>query len=440
METKKKVVWKYSDKLGENSGFGEVYKAKKVINDIEQSEEYALKKLVKLDDDSIERFKREVRYLIKLDHPRIVKCEGSRLSSEPYFYTMKKYNMSLSDVQPTLSEELSRLKVIYNNILDGLEYLHSEGYYHRDLKPGNVLLNSDNDLVLCDLGLCVNPLIERGERLTRTYIAGGSEYYCSPEQFVSLKYVDHRTDIYSFGKMLYEAFTGDTPRVLQINQLPPAIQYIVRKCTQEEVNDRFDSVATLKVHFNTAMDILTQEDDENDLLQIINELNELDMFDLIINSTLIDKLASSITKVEEEEELHEYMMKISEDAYSSLYDKYQDLTKNLIRKFIGYIDSQGWPYSYTDTLADKYKVLFDVATDIDTKELLLKSLLNLGESHNRWYVMGVFVGMLYSVEDEGMGYSIYHTLSDEEYNLNRVANNVNIDFSSLLPILKRLFK
>lgn len=434
------LKWNTYSKIGETSGFGEVYEARKIVNGIEQPGNFALKKLTKTDEDSIERFKREVRYLDKLDHPRIVKCEGYGLQAEPYFYTMARYKTSLSSIQNSLANDLFRLKTIYNNILEGIEYLHIEGYYHRDLKPGNVLLNSDNDLVLCDLGLCVNPLIERGVRITRTYMAGGSEYYSSPEQDDSLKRVDHRTDIYSFGKMLYEAFTGTRPRVLDMNQLPPAIQFVIRKCTKESPSERFDSISLVKQHFNNAMDILIAGDQVNDLLQIIDELNKFDVFDFIANeSVLIDKLADSLSRVDDDQYLHENIMKINSEVYYNLYDKYPDLTKRITHIFIEDINNQNWPFSYTDTLAIKYREIFKNIDDIDIKEKLLLSILNLGANHNRWYVMGVFIELLYTIVDEGDAHSIYHTLSSESYALDRVLSNINIDFDKLHSVLKKLF-
>ncbi len=435
-----KRVWNTYGKLGEESGFGEVFLAKKIVNDIEQPEEYAFKKLVQLDSDSIERFKREVAYLKQLDHPRIIKCEGSNLSKEPYFYTMKKYNMSLTQIQSSLSSDYNRLKLIYNKILEGIEYLHDEGYYHRDLKPGNVLLNNDNDLVLCDLGLCINPLAERGGRLTRTFMAIGSEYYCSPEQKESLKKVDHRTDIYSFGKMVYEAFTGTKPSVLDLNQVPPAIQYVIRKCTEDQRSDRFDSVTSLKRHFNIAMDLLTESESNTDLLELINDLNTYDDLDYILDTTSkVDKLADNLSKYTDDEELHETIMKINSTVIKNLFDKYPVVMNKVLKKFIKHTSSHGWPFSYTDTLANKYQEIFQNISDVEIHEEILKALLEIGVSHNRWFVMGIFVDLLYSVTDESEAYSIYHSLSDEDYYLKKIANNIIVDRKKIHHILSNLF-
>ncbi|MXV42121.1 protein kinase, partial [Bacillus subtilis] len=116
-----KIRWKLGNQIGEPSGFGQVFSALKIIDGVSQSEEYVVKKLSQLDDDSIARFIREVRYLTKLDHPRIVKCVGYSLEDKPYFYAMRKYNSSLSSILPNLSENYSRIKTVFDNILEGLE-------------------------------------------------------------------------------------------------------------------------------------------------------------------------------------------------------------------------------------------------------------------------------------------------------------------------------
>ncbi|WP_242309027.1 serine/threonine-protein kinase [Bacillus cereus group sp. BfR-BA-01524] len=435
------ISWNLIEQIGEPSGFGVVYAAKKLIHNVEQPGDYVLKELKKLDNDSIERFKREVRYLTKLDHPRIVKCEGYSLDNEPYFYTMNKYKNSLSVVQLEISEDFPRLKVVYNNILEGLEYLHSEGYFHRDLKPGNVLLNTDNDLVLCDLGLCVNTSAEGSQRLTRTQMIGGSEYYCSPEQAAnSLKYVDQRTDIYSFGKMLYEAFTGEKPYVLDLNTVPPAVQAVIRKCTRENRDERYNSVEELRMHFNIAMDLLIEGSEGNNLLQVISDINKFSDQDFLLDETkIVDRLADALSKVEDEEKLHETMMQINGIVYKYLHIQYPDLVGRLVSEFIEYIGSQGWPFTYTDTLGTKYSVLFQQIDDNEIKEKILLGLLRLGTRHNRWAVMGDFTNLLYSVQSDTLAYSVFHSLSERSSDLETIGRNISIDKNSLHSVIRRLF-
>ncbi|NJF07336.1 protein kinase [Bacillus subtilis] len=436
-----KIRWKLGNQIGEPSGFGQVFSALKIIDGVSQNEEYVVKKLSQLDDDSIARFIREVRYLTKLDHPRIVKCVGYSLEDKPYFYAMRKYNSSLSSILPDLSENYSRIKTVFDNILEGLEYLHNEGYYHRDLKPANVLFNSDNDLVLCDLGLCINSSSDSTTRLTKTNMGIGTRFYCSPEQEADLKTVDHRTDIYSFGKMLYEAFTLTRPISLDISLLPAPIQYIVKKSTRDKKENRFESVEELRQHFNRAMELLINKTSENDLLSIINEINKVDEMGITnIERHTIDNLASALDQLNEKEHFHEIIMSLPSKAINLLSEQYPELLKKLVKEFIETVDSQGWPFSYTDTLANKYYEIFNNTKDADIHENLLKSILILAGSHNRWYVMGKFLDLLSIIDNDEEAYAVYYALIDDDYNLQRVKSNFNIDNIKLHPPLKKLFE
>lgn len=240
--------------------------------------------------------------------------------------------------------------------------------------------------------------------------------------------------------MLYEAFTQSRPYILNLDALPAPIQYVVKMCTREQREDRFDSVEELKQHFNRAMDTLIGGASADDLLLIIDKISKFDNMDFILDGeATIDRLANSLGNLKEIEQLHEIVISIPVKAYEILGNKYPELSKKLVKEFIEIVDSQGWPFSYTDTLADKYCELFKSINDTDIHEALLKSLLELGANHNRWYVMEKFVELLQLVKDEAEAHSIYHALYDEDYYLKRVNNNVRIKKNALHPILKKLF-
>jgi len=431
------IEWTLGAKIGDQSGFGQVFEAEKFLDKSKQDGEYVVKVLTQLDDDSIARFRREVRYLTKLDHPRIVKAEGYRLQEEPYFYAMTKYKTSLISILPELAKDYYRLQLVFNNILEGLEYLHNEGYYHRDLKPANVLYNSDNDLVLCDLGLCINSNYDETTRLTATHMGIGTRYYCSPEQETDLKSVDQRTDIYSVGKMIYEAFTGTRPVILDINQLPAAIQFVVSKSTREQRKNRFATVAELRQHFNTAMELLINDVSKDDLLSVINEINQL--VDIVGNEYIVDRLAHLLDNIKGEEQFQETFMKISTTSFKLLEDKYPDLSRELVEEFMNTINSQGWPFSYTDTLANKCEEIFNNIQDIDSRGEILKGLLVLGPTHNRWHVMHKFIELLSKVTTDTEAHSIYYILSSEEYYLEQLSNTISFDEKDLHPVIRKLF-
>jgi serine/threonine-protein kinase len=99
---------------------------------------------------------------------------------------------------------------IAGDILEALDYAHRRGIFHRDVKPSNVLLEEDNRALLIDFGIAV---AVGEERRTRTGVVVGTPLYMSPEQITRPKNIDHRSDVYSVGCLIYEMLTGQTPFV-----------------------------------------------------------------------------------------------------------------------------------------------------------------------------------------------------------------------------------
>jgi serine/threonine-protein kinase len=137
---------------------------------------------------------------------------------------------------PTLREHLaraSRLSVpetirLASDLLDALEHAHAHGIVHRDVKPDNVVLTS-RGAVLLDFGIARAVAASGSDRLTRSGIAVGTSTYMSPEQITALKEIDHRSDIYSLGAMLFECLASQPPFshrneavVLQLHLTQPA--------------------------------------------------------------------------------------------------------------------------------------------------------------------------------------------------------------------------
>jgi serine/threonine protein kinase len=197
---------------------GTVYKA----TDTKLGRQVALKLLrpETLDDAAgIARFEREARTLASLNHPHIAAIYGFEEHGGVRFLALE-YVLG-----PTLAERLRRgplpireAMLVSKQIAEALEAAHAKNIMHRDLKPANITVSESGQVKVLDFGLAKS--IERPrevspedntatltEKLTQSMTIIGTAVYMSPEQACG-KELDSRTDIWSFGCVLYETLTG----------------------------------------------------------------------------------------------------------------------------------------------------------------------------------------------------------------------------------------
>ncbi len=225
------------------------------------------------DNFSMERFKREIAFLAKLDHPNIYPIYDAGESNNLLFYTTKLMASSLSDIldetqlneSHTHTEKQGRQKHLANLILKitkAVAYAHEHGVIHRDIKPGNILFDSRGETYLADFGIALSQDSSSDFKLTKTGLLAGSLPYVSPEQ-IDGKLVTTQVDIYSIGVVLFEMITGKPPfheTSLPIliekikNQLPSFpkeiridqdLEAITLKCLSKKPTNRYLSAQNL---------------------------------------------------------------------------------------------------------------------------------------------------------------------------------------------------
>jgi serine/threonine protein kinase len=205
--------WQVTGFLGAG-GMGQVYRAER--GDSAGSQLAALKFLatgLAGEADVRARFSREVKLLQALEHPAIVRVTASGEQDDvPWFA------MTLID-GPSLRARLNRgplalpeARAVFGRVLAALDHAHARGVVHRDLKPANVLLATEG-AVVADFGIArtADALAAGRTQLTDTAAVLGTVAYMSPEQRAGAA-LDHRSDLFSLGVMLYEALTGTLPQ------------------------------------------------------------------------------------------------------------------------------------------------------------------------------------------------------------------------------------
>ena len=218
------------------------------------------------DDDFSERFLREARIISNMTHPNIITVFDAGIHQGCHYMSMEYVpGNSLRQARDKLSRK-QKVDVI-KQVAMALEYAGKKGYVHRDIKPENILLHEDGRAVLTDFGIARNQNATQG--LTVTGKVFGTPYYMSPEQTKGIK-VDHRSDIYSLGIVLFQVLAGylpfDGPSLVAIgikhlSEPTPALpqgleifQPIVNKCMAKKPDDRYQSAQELYLALNDISD------------------------------------------------------------------------------------------------------------------------------------------------------------------------------------------
>lgn len=360
-------------RIGELGGFGCVYKCVD-----ENGYEFACKVLEKDTDMAIKRFEREVRLLNRLNHPNIIKTITYNLSGEQKFYIMPLYKSSLYRVIPQIEGNMYAQHSVINAILNGIEYLHSEGVIHRDLKPANILYNNDNDIVITDFGLGIQ---QDSESSTLTQTAYGTRRYCPPEQWENMHLVDERADIYAIGKIIEDIVTNFETKTIE----NPTMKYIIDKCTKMDKNERFNSIEELRSIVNSYYYMLFGEQQNPPFL----EEHLLELATKELNQSEIIDIANEVSNASDAEKIEIFFKNISTQNYKFLEQDSLVLTKGLVVQLCEYWNQSGWPFSYIDTIADLVRKIYGMSDDAGIKSLVLYEIMDLSILYNRWYAMDI---------------------------------------------------
>jgi tetratricopeptide (TPR) repeat protein len=236
----------------------------------------------------LERFRREARSIAQLSHPNILAIHDfGDHESFPYAVTELLDGEDLAHRMKHGTLSVREAVGLAAAVADGLAAAHRRAILHRDIKPHNIFLTTDGEVKILDFGLARST--DRADREERTETAGpdlteagavvGTTAYMSPEQ-VRGEAVDHRTDLFSLGAVLYEALTGthpfkrgsrmDTVSAILRDEPPPpstirreispALDEIVLRCLRKSADQRFESAADLAFALKSSPGLAVEPD------------------------------------------------------------------------------------------------------------------------------------------------------------------------------------
>jgi len=251
------------EELGKG-GMGKVYK----VFDQEVQAKMALKLIkpeVSADKNTIDRFRNELKIARDISHKNICRMYDLGREAGNYFITME--YVSGEDLKSFIrrSRQLVVGTAIFiaKQVCEGLAEAHRLGVVHRDLKPGNIMIDKEGNAKIMDFGIARSVSVKG---ITGAGVMIGTPEYMSPEQ-VEGKEVDKRSDIYSLGVIIYEMvtgrvpFEGDTPFTVGVKQkseipkdpkalnaqIPQDLSHLILRCLEKDKEKRYQSAEELRV-------------------------------------------------------------------------------------------------------------------------------------------------------------------------------------------------
>ena len=223
------------------------------------------------DPQFILRFQQEAHVLAQLQNPHVLPVFDFG-EAEGYTYLVMPLlsGGTLADRLQGQPVPLTQVRAIIAQVGDALDYAHSRGVVHRDVKPSNVLMDERGNALLSDFGIA--KLVESTQHFTQTGGIVGTPAYMSPEQGLGTK-IDRRCDIYSLGVILYQMVTGrvpfeaETPMAVLLKHindplppprslnpaLPEAVERVILKALAKNPDDRYATAGDLTQALQAAL-------------------------------------------------------------------------------------------------------------------------------------------------------------------------------------------
>ena len=253
--------YKILEKLGEG-GMGEVYKAQDTKLDRFVALKFLPSQLTATEEEKA-RFIQEAKAASAMNHPNVCTIYSIEENNNQLFIVMEYIEgTTLRDNKQVLSEK--KILEIAAQAADGLGAAHEKGIVHRDIKPENIMIRKDGIVQVMDFGLAKLFSGNNVSRLTKVGTTMGTMGYMSPEQVQGLD-VDHRTDIFSLGVVLYELLAGEAPfkgmhetaimyEIVNVDPPPistikegidPQLDEIILECLEKDRDERCQSAKEL---------------------------------------------------------------------------------------------------------------------------------------------------------------------------------------------------
>lgn len=423
-------------------GFGQVYRAIDENNNF-----FALKELdlarysadLALAENIAKRFAQEATKQSEIIHENVIKVIDSNLAGNPPFFVMElgehTFTKSIERYRKH-NDNFDEIKTGLFHVLSGLSAIHEVGIWHRDLKPQNILFVRPNKFAISDFGLIAVRNTD-ATTLTMTGTTAGTESYSPPEFMRDFKKASAASDIYSFGAILHDIFVGrNRVPYSELKDGTAKLGEVISKCTKSKTYDRYRNIEDLRSDlFDAILEFelvgTSSAAVPKSALFFHTPLSEADCDELI---ELIDDTPK--------ENKTEILKLINPNFIEQAYSASENAANYIGEQFAQHVISSSFDFNFCDILADRLSNFFQFGS-IATKSLCLLALLQLGTSHNRWYVERKFIHLAGPTCTQSVIQRLLIDAKTHEINLHSkfyaLSKSISVTETQLHPLLAPLF-
>ncbi len=262
----------------------------------------------------------------------------------------------------------------------------------------------------------------------------GTLVYMAPEQLRDAKRADQRSDVYSLGVILRELYTGDVFDSAD-SHMPAGVGAVVERCTQMDPAKRYTTVSELLSSYVRLTETPKAEKARDDLKEYVALFQKADE---LITDSEYERLADAIsTSQEDEEAIHGLAIVMPQSAFTELYRRYPEIADLMVRQFANSC-SASFGFDYTDRIGSACRRLYFATSDPQIRAHLAATALQVGASHNRFYVMEVAAELIHSVENDQQAVAMFTVLEPLQQTVATIERY--LDVLRLHPILRTLIQ
>lgn len=362
-------------------------------------------------EEYVKLFRREIRILKSLKHPNIIEVVSDAHDSERPYYVMPNCGKSFVEIANSKTSELDLLGYAIS-FCEAIQFAHEHGVYHRDIKPQNVLLYK-GVVKVSDFGL--SRFVSRDTTtITNTDMKAGTQGYMPPEFYNGVfKDGTIEGDVYMIGKTLYYMFShGKDVSNVRSESVPLKIFSIIDKCTKNEPNQRYSSVATIVSELKDYRNLLIEAENAPKTIDEIKASYRANstQFNKEVYKTL-NTLGNKSTdwgyalRMLHDNELHQILI-YNRDTIVALSLNFINCLSNPT-DFVQFSD--------IDEFARFTRFLVNVNTDESIKQNLIEFMINMTIIYSRYPAMRIVANILNEqIEKDYTRYKVFVILQGSQ--------------------------